>query len=146
MVAPVTGAAHFRMNRLLDPVHQVDRLFMQLLAGTQAGVNNLDVFARNETGKLNHLPREFFDSHGIAHVEREDFSSPSLQRALENQPDRLRDTHKESGHFRMSDCDGTTLGNLAAEYWNHAPGGSENVAESHCGEAAGTSTALLNVL
>ena len=103
------------MARWLDVFHLMDRLFVKLFPGAQPSEGNLDVILRLESAQLDHLPGQIDDFHGVAHIEDKDFPALGLQRALQDEPDRLRDTHEITGHLRMGHGDGSTRGDLPSE-------------------------------
>ena len=117
--------------RFLHALAAQKQLLKQLLAGTQAGVDDGDVHIRLKAGQPDHVARQIVDAHRIAHVEHENFSAVRIGAGLENELHRLRDRHEIPDHVLIRDCDRAAGLDLLAEQRNDAAGRAEHVAKPH---------------
>lgn len=103
---------------------------VQLFAGAEAGVLNLDILAGLEAGESNHAAGKVGDFDRFAHVEHEDFAAVAHGAGLEDEAAGLRDGHEEADDVRVGDGDGAALFNLLAETGDNGAVGPEHVAEA----------------
>ena len=120
-------------------------LLVQLLAGAETGVLNLDVYIGLVAGESDHAAGEVGDFDGVAHVEHEDFAAVAHGAGLEHEAAGLRDGHEEADDVRVGDGDGAAFFNLLAEAGDNGAVGAEHVAEAG-GDVAGVGGALCGEL
>ncbi len=94
-------------------------LLVELLAGTETAVNNLDVDADMEAGEADHPAGQGVYLDGLAHVEDEDLVAGTHRSGLHNQTARLGDSHEEASDLRVGHGDRAALGDLVTESRNH---------------------------
>ena len=98
-----------------------EHFFVQLLAGTQPGVDDPDVVFV-ESGEADHVARQIGDFHRLAHVEHDDFAAVAGQPGLQHQLHRFRYGHEKARDFRVGHRHRAASRNLFAEFRNHAAG------------------------
>ena len=113
-----------------------EHLLVQLLAGAQTGVLNLDVLIGLEAGQANHAAGEVSNLDRLAHVEHENLAAVAHGAGLKDESAGLGDGHEEADDVRVGDGDGAALFNLLAESGYHGAIAAQNVAESG-GDVAG---------
>ena len=116
--------------RFLEPLFRHQFFFIELFAGTQTGILDLDVLVRFKAGKLDEVPCQRIDLDGTAHIEHKDLAALGIGARQQNQTDRLRNGHKVADDIRMRHGDRAASCNLLFEQRNHGPVASQNVAES----------------
>ena len=118
-------------------------LFVQLLAGAQAGKLNFYILTRNITCEFNHLLGQVHNHNGLTHLKDENLISIAHSCGLHHQPASLRNGHKEAVNLGVGYGYRTTLLNLLAEVWNNATVATQHIAKSGGYELGPT---LLSVL
>ena len=113
-----------------------EHLLVQLLAGAQAGVLNLNVHIGLEAGESNHATGEVGNLDRFAHVEHENLAAVAHGARLKDESAGLGDGHEEADDVRVGDGDGAALFNLLAESGYHGAIAAQYVAESG-GDVAG---------
>ena len=108
----------------------VEDFFVELLAGPQAGVFDLDVLVGREAGEGDHPARELVDLDGLAHVEHDDLGAGGQGGRFEHEAAGLRDGHEEAVDVGVRDRDGAARGDLFLETGNHAAVGAQDIAEA----------------
>ena len=122
-------AAEARMGSFEGIVALRDQHFVELLAGTQPGVDDLGISPRSHLA--GEPPGKHVDGDGFAHVEHEDIAAASERRGLEDEEDGLFDRHEVAGHIRIGDRDRLPALDLLHERRDHRAVRTEHVAESH---------------
>ena len=125
-----TADVNLRIFRLLEAFLGHELLFVELLAGAKAGVFDLDVHIRFETGEADEVARKRVDLDGAAHVEDEDLAATGVGAREEDEADGLGDGHEVADDVRVRDRDGTALLDLLFEDRDDAAVGAEDVAEA----------------
>ncbi len=87
------------------------KLFVELLAGTQARVGDLDIAIRIgrvfdlKAAETDHQSRQFVDLDGIAHLKSEDVAAFRHGASLDDQFGHLRNGHEMTDDLGMRDGD-----------------------------------------
>ena len=105
--------------------------FVELLARSQAGEFDLDIFIRNEAGHADHVLSEVENLHGFAHVENKDLTTLSIGTCLKDEAYRFWNGHKEADDVRMRDRDRTSSFDLLLEEWDDRAVGTQDIAETN---------------
>ena len=115
--------------------------FVKFLAGTQAGIFNLDIFVGLETGQGNHLAGQGIDLDAFAHIEDKNVVALGHRGGFHDEAAGFRDGHEEAGDARVRHGDGTAFGDLLAETRDN-----RSIAAKDVAEAGGDETGLAGVL
>ena len=105
-------------------------LFKELLAGTKAGVLDLDIHVGLEAGEADEVPGQGVDLHWGAHVEDEDLAAVGIGAGQHDETDGLGDGHEVADDVRMGDGHGTALLNLTLEDGNDRTVGAQDIAKA----------------
>ena len=114
--------------------------FIELLAGAEAGVFDLDVHIGLEAGEADHIAGQGVDLHRGSHIEDEDLTPVGIGAGQHHKAHGLGDGHEVADDIRVGDRDGAALFNLLLEDGNHGAVGAQDVSESH-GDELGLHTA-----
>ena len=109
-------------------------LFIELLAGSEAGIDDLDVHIRLQAGKADHVAGQGIDLHRGAHVEDEDLAPVGIGPGQHHEAHRLGDGHEVADDIRVGDRDGAAFLNLPLEDGDHGAVGAQDIAKSHSDE------------
>ena len=104
--------------------------FIELLAGAEAGIDNLDVHIRFQAGEADHVAGQGVDLHRRPHVEDEDLSPVGVSAGQHHEAHGLGDGHEVADDIRVGDRDGAALLDLLPEDGDHRAVGAEDVAEA----------------
>ena len=127
------GDADLLVERGLGVLLGGEHLFIEFLAGTQAGVLDLNIL---RTAEEDHAFGKVGNLHGLAHVENEDLTTVAHGASLEDELAGLRDEHEITDDFRIGDCDGTAFFDLTFEEWDNGAIGAQDVAKAGGDELA----------
>ena len=106
-------------------------LFVELLAGTEAGVFDLDVDVRLKAAEFNEVPGEGVDLHGRSHIKHEDLAALCIGAGEEHEAHGLRDGHEVADDVRRGDGHRTALRDLPLKNRNDGAIGTEDIAETY---------------
>lgn len=96
IVAGAVGNGNFRVGCREMPFTCHVQLLKQLLAGPQTYKLDLDVLARFQPGKTNHVGSQIEDADRVTHVEHEDLSSITHGSRLDNESGGFGNGHEVS--------------------------------------------------
>ena len=116
---------------LLKALFRHELLLIELLAGAQARVLDLDVHVRLEAGELDQVPRQGVDLDGAAHVQHEDLAALGVDPRHHHQTHCLGDSHEVADDVRVGDGHRTALFDLLLEDRDHRAVAAQYVAEAH---------------
>ena len=105
-------------------------LFIELFAGTQARVFDLDVDVRFESGKPDQVSGEISNLHRRSHVQHEDLPAVGVGACQHDQGNRLRNGHEVTDDVRMGNRDGAALLDLLFEDRDNGAVGAQDIAEA----------------
>ena len=88
---------------------------VELLAGAEARIDDLDVDVGLEAAELYEVAGEGVDPDGAAHIEDEDLAAVGVGAGEHNERNRLFDRHKVTDDIGVGDGDGAALGDLTLE-------------------------------
>jgi len=103
---------------------------IELLAGAEAGIDDLDVHIRLEAGEADHVAGQGVDLHRRPHVEDEDLAPVGVGPGQHHKAHRLGDGHEVADDIRMGDRDGAAFLNLPLEDGDHGAVGTKDVSEA----------------
>ena len=106
-------------------------LFIELLARAEAGILNLDVHIRLQTGEANHVAGQGVDLHRASHIEDEDLAPMGIGARQHHEAHSLGDGHEIADDIRVRYRDGAALFNLLPENRNNRTVGAQDVAKAH---------------
>lgn len=112
-----------------------EQLFVELLACSEAGHGDLDVFAELESVQFDEVFGEVENLDGRTHVQEEDFAALGLGASLQYELHGFGDGHEIAGHLGMGHCHGAACGDLLFKQRHDAAAAAEDVAEAHGGVA-----------
>src|SRR6476659_1066361 len=101
---------------------------MQLFAGAQPGIDNLDIIPLRPADQK---PCNIGDLHRRAHVQHQSFTAAPYGSGLQHQLTRLWNRHEEPSDVGMSDRYRTALFDLPRERFQYRATRSEYVAETN---------------
>lgn len=116
--------------RLPEALLRHELLLVELLAGTQARVGDLDVHAGAEARQLDEVFGQGVDLHGPAHVQHEDLAAVGVGPRQHHQAHGLGDGHEVADHVRVGHGDGAALGDLPLEDGDHGAIAAQHVPEA----------------
>ena len=116
--------------RLLKPLGLEQQLLIELLAGTQPGVDYLDIHIRFKAAEADHLARHVVNAHGLPHVEHEHLAALGVSPGLQDERNSLRDRHKEARHALVGNRHRAALGDLLLEQRDNAAVAAKDIAEA----------------
>ena len=129
---------------MLHEDHAVNRLFqipaghqqflVELLAGAQTGLHDLDVPVRLIAGQSDHILRQLQNFHGTAHVQHEQLVLLGHGSRLQHQLGSFGNSHEIADDTLVRHGDGAARRDLAAEQGHHGAVGTKHIAEAHRGE------------
>ena len=134
------GDADLLVERGLGVLFGGEHLLVEFLAGTQAGVLDLDIL---RTAEEDHAFGKVGNLHGLAHVENEDLTSVAHGASLEDELAGFGNEHEVTDDFRIGDGDGTAFFDLTFEERDDRAVGTEDVAETSGDELARSPTPAL---
>ena len=134
------GDADLLVERGLGVLLGGEHLFIEFLAGTQAGVLDLNIL---RTAEEDHALGEVGNLHGLTHVEDENLTTVAHGASLEDELAGLGDEHEVTDDLWIGDGDGTALFNLTFEEWDNGAVGTEDVAKAGGDKLAGSPTLTL---
>ena len=103
---------------------------IELLAGAEAGIDDLDIHIRLEAGEADHVAGQGVDLHRRPHVEDEDLTPVGIGPGQHHKAHRLGDGHEVADDIRVGDRDGAAFLNLPLEDGDHGAVGAQDVAEA----------------
>jgi len=104
--------------------------FIELLAGAEAGVFDLDVHIRLQAGEADHVAGQGVDLHRGTHIEDEDLTPVGVSAGQHHEAHGLGDRHEIADDVRVGHRDGAALFNLPPEDGDHGAVGAQDVAEA----------------
>ena len=134
------GDADLLVERGFGVLLSGEHLLIEFLAGTQAGVLNLNIL---RTAEEDHALGEVGNLHGLAHVEDENLTSVAHGTGLEDEFAGFGDEHEVTDDFRIGDGDRTAFFDLTFEEWDDRAVGAEDIAETSGDELARSPTLTL---
>ena len=105
-------------------------LFIELLAGAEAGIDDFNIHIRLEAGKADHVAGQGIDLHRGAHVQDEDLAPVGIGAGQHHEAHGLGDGHEVADDIRVGDRDRAALLNLLPEDGNDGTVGAQDVAET----------------
>ena len=112
--------------------HQL--FFIELFAGAQAGIDNLDIDIRFIASELDQIAGEGIDLHRGAHIEDEDFAAVGIGAGQHDEGDGFLHRHEIADDIGMGNRDRAAFFDLLFEDGNHRTVGAQDVAEAHSHE------------
>src|SRR5580698_1092229 len=109
---------------------------------TLVGIEELleEFFSRTQADELEFLRRfarqtdqsfcQFGDPNRLSHIKHQDIAVPAYRERLQDQADRLGNSHEEAGYLRMGNREGLVLANLFLKERNYAAIRSQNISET----------------
>ena len=107
---------------------------IELLAGAEAGILDLDIHIRLEAGEADHVAGQGVDLHRRPHVEDENLTPVGIGAGQHHEAHGLGDGHEVTDDIRVGDRDGAALLDLLPEDGNDGTVAAQDVPESHCDE------------
>ena len=104
---------------------------IQLFAGTETGVFDLDIHVRLQSGEPDHIPCEGIDLYRAAHIQDEDLAAVSVGSCQHYQADGFGHCHEITNDVRVRDRYGAAAFDLAFENRDDGAVGTENIAEAY---------------
>ena len=103
---------------------------IELLAGAEAGIDDLDVHIRFQAGEADHVAGQCVDLHRATHVEDEDLAPVGIGAGQHHEAHGLGDGHEVADDIRVGDRDGAAFLNLPLEDGDHGAVGAKDVSEA----------------
>ena len=116
--------------RLAQALLRHELFLIQLFAGPQAGVHDLDILPGLESGQLDQVPGQGIDFHGPPHVQHEDLAAVGIGPRQHHQAHRLGNGHEVADDVRMGHGNRAALGDLLFEQGDHGAVAAQHVAEA----------------
>ena len=116
--------------RLAQAFLRHELFLIQLFAGPQAGIHDLDILSGLESRQFDQVPGQGIDFHGPPHVQHEDLAAVGIGPRQHHQAHRLGNGHEVTDDVRMGHGDRAALGDLLFEQGDHGAVAAQHVAET----------------
>ena len=118
--------------------------FIELFAGAQAGVGDLNIHIGSQTGQTDQISGQGVDLHRGTHIQNEDLTAVGVGTCLKHQGSSLGDGHEVADDVGMGDSDGAAPGDLVLEPGDDRAVTAQHIAESNCHKFRGGRCDLAN--
>ena len=105
-------------------------LFVELLAGAETSIFDLNVHIRLQARKADHVAGQSVDLYRTSHVKDENLAPMGIGAGQHHEAHGLRNRHEVADNIRMGDRDRASLFNLLFENGNDGSVGAQDIAEA----------------